>query len=145
MVIATKFGSNIENGKATGLNSRPERIRQVAEEQLVASAEADELRAAHARYFAAREGDVLALWDSPRQRDAYTWFTVEMANLRVAFRWAADHDDLDSAAAIAVCASILGSWVEQFEPGAWAEEIIEPAKAVEHRRLAQLYAVAARC
>src|ERR1700726_3836191 len=34
VVIATKFGSNFENGKATGLNSRPERIRQVAEESL---------------------------------------------------------------------------------------------------------------
>ena len=34
VVIATKFGSNIENGKPTGLNSRPERIRQVAEESL---------------------------------------------------------------------------------------------------------------
>ena len=34
MVIATKFGSNIENGKSTGLNSRPEHIRQVAEESL---------------------------------------------------------------------------------------------------------------
>src|SRR5882724_8611312 len=28
VVIATKFGSNFENGKPTGLNSRPERIRQ---------------------------------------------------------------------------------------------------------------------
>jgi len=27
VVIATKFGSNFENGKSTGLNSRPERIR----------------------------------------------------------------------------------------------------------------------
>src|SRR6516162_4381747 len=34
VVIATKFGSNFENGKPTGLNSRPERIRQVAEESL---------------------------------------------------------------------------------------------------------------
>ena len=34
VVIATKFGSNIENGKSTGLNSRPEHIRQVAEESL---------------------------------------------------------------------------------------------------------------
>ena len=34
VVIATKFGSNIEIGKPTGLNSRPERIRQVAEESL---------------------------------------------------------------------------------------------------------------
>jgi aryl-alcohol dehydrogenase-like predicted oxidoreductase len=34
VVIATKFGHNFENGKATGLNSRPERIRQVAEDSL---------------------------------------------------------------------------------------------------------------
>jgi len=34
VVIATKFGSNIENGKSTGLNSRPEHIRRVAEESL---------------------------------------------------------------------------------------------------------------
>src|ERR1700741_1495418 len=34
VVIATKFGSNIKYGKPTGLNSRPEHIRQVAEESL---------------------------------------------------------------------------------------------------------------
>ena len=34
VVIATKFGSNIENGKPTGLNSQPEHIRQVAEASL---------------------------------------------------------------------------------------------------------------
>src|ERR1700761_7497178 len=34
VVIATKFGSKIENGKSTGLNSRPEHILQVAEESL---------------------------------------------------------------------------------------------------------------
>jgi aryl-alcohol dehydrogenase-like predicted oxidoreductase len=32
--VATKFGFKIENGKSTGLNSRPERIRQVAEDSL---------------------------------------------------------------------------------------------------------------
>ena len=79
-----------------------ETIRQFAEEQLVQTGEADDARAAHARYFAGREADVLALWDSSRQRDAYDWFTAELANLRLAFRWAADHDDLDTAAAIAV-------------------------------------------
>jgi hypothetical protein len=122
-----------------------ETIRHFAEEQLVASGEADEVRATHSRFFAEQEANVLAQWDSPRQRESYYWFSLEVANLRAAFRWAADHDDLDSAAAIAVYASILGSWVEQFEPGAWAEEIIESARRVEHRRLAQLYAVAARC
>ena len=121
-----------------------EPIRQFAEEQLVASAEADAIRTAHAHYYAAMEGDVIALWDSPKQREAYEWFIVEMANLRAAFRWACDHGDLDSAAAIAVYASHLGFFVEQIEPGAWAEEIIEPARALQHPRLAQLYAMVAR-
>ena len=67
-----------------------------------------EVRAAHARYFAGRETDILALWDSPRQREAYDWFTAELANLRTAFRWAADHGDLDVAATIATYAAFLG-------------------------------------
>ena len=92
-------------------------------------------RDAHARYFAGREADVLALWDSPRQREAYDWFDVELANLRAAFRWAADHDDLDTAATIATYAAFVGTLVEQYEPLAWAEEIIEPARALQHRRL----------
>jgi predicted ATPase len=122
-----------------------ETIRQFAEEQLVASGEGDTARTAHARYFAGREADVLALWDSPRQREAYTWFTVELANLRAAFRWAADHADIDTAAAVAVYATVLGFWVEQHEPITWAEELIEPAKAVDHPRLAQLYVMAHQC
>ena len=67
-----------------------ETIRQFAEEQLVARGQASEIRAAHSRYFAGREPDIMALWDSPRQRQAYTWFTAELSNLRTAFRWAAD-------------------------------------------------------
>ena len=110
-----------------------ETIRQFAEEQLVASGEADEVRTAHARYFAGRETDILALWDSPRQREAYTWFTAELANLRTAFRWAADHGDLDAAATIADYAAFLGFWVETATSrSAWAEELIEPARAVDH-------------
>ncbi|MCD4851097.1 aldo/keto reductase [Arthrobacter sp. AK01] len=34
VVIATKFGWNIQGGKSVGLNSRPEQIRRVAEESL---------------------------------------------------------------------------------------------------------------
>jgi predicted ATPase/class 3 adenylate cyclase len=122
-----------------------ETIRQFAEEQLVASGAAEGVRAAHARHCANREADIMALWDSPRQRDAYEWFTVELANLRAAFRWAADHDDLDTAAAIAVNTTFLGWFVEQWEPIAWSEELIGPAKAVQHPRLAQLYVAATWC
>ena len=93
-----------------------ETIRQFAEEQLVAGGEATEVRTAHARYFAGREADILALWDSPRQREAYDWFTAELANLRTAFRWAADHGDLDVAATIATYVAFLGFLVENYEP-----------------------------
>ena len=122
-----------------------ETIRQFAEEQLVAGGAATEVRAAHSRYFAGREADILALWDSPRQLAAYGWFTVELANLRTAFRWAADHGDLDVAATLASFAGWLGFMVQTYEPIAWAEELIEPARAVEHPRLAFLYVIASRC
>ncbi|OBI24672.1 adenylate/guanylate cyclase domain-containing protein [Mycobacterium sp. E2238] len=113
-----------------------ETIRQFAEEQLIASGEADAVRTAHAHYFAGREADLMALWDSPRQREAYGWLTVELANLRIAFRWAADHGDLDAGAAIAAYAGLLGPFLENYEPIAWAEEMVGPLHAVEHPRLA---------
>jgi predicted ATPase/class 3 adenylate cyclase len=122
-----------------------ETIREFVEEQLVVSGAAEEVRAAHSRYFAGREADVLALWDSPRQREAYDWFITELANLRSAFRWAADHSDLDSAATTATYAAWLGVWVENHEPIAWAEELIEPARAVDHPRLPFLYVIASQC
>jgi hypothetical protein len=122
-----------------------ETIREFAEEQLVAHGAAATVRAAHAQYFAGREADLLALWDSRRQREAYDWFTVELANLRTAFRWAADHDDLDTAATIATLGAFLGFGIANYEPIAWAEELIEPASAIDHPRLATLYVIASLC
>ena len=122
-----------------------ETIRQFAEEQLVARGEASEVRDAHSRYFAGREADILALWDSPRQREAYDWFTIELANLRAAFRCATDRGDLDTAAAIASYAPLLGLQVHNYEPVAWAEQLIGPARAVDHPRLATLYVQASVC
>jgi predicted ATPase len=107
--------------------------------------EATEVRTAHARYFAGRETGIMALWDSPRQREAYDWFAAELANLRTAFRWAADHGDLDVAAAIATYAGHLGVCVENYEPDAWAEELIEVARAVDHPRLVFQYVTASLC
>jgi hypothetical protein len=122
-----------------------ETIRQFAGEQLVAGGSATEARTAHARHFAGREADILALWDSPRQREAYDWFTVELANLRSAFRWAADQSNLDVAAPIATWAAWLGFWMHNYEPIAWAEELIEPARTADHPTLAFLYAMASSC
>ena len=121
-----------------------ETIREFADEKLVARGEADAVRTAHARYFAGREADIMALWDSPRQPEAYDWFTSEVANLRTAFRWAADEGDLDAAAAIAVLAAFVGFFVEVYEPLSWAEELVQPGRAVDHPRLAALYLMASQ-
>jgi predicted ATPase/class 3 adenylate cyclase len=122
-----------------------ETIRQFVEEQLVAQGKAAAAHTAHARYFAGREADLVALWDSPQQREAYTWFATELANLRSAFRWAADHGDLDVAAPIAIYATLFGALVENYEPVAWAEELIERARVVNHARLPDLYVMATHC
>jgi predicted ATPase/class 3 adenylate cyclase len=122
-----------------------ETIRQFAEEKLVERGNAAAAGAAHAQYFASREVDVMALWNSPRQREAYEWFSTELANLRAAVRWASDEGDLDAAAAIAFFSGLLGFGVEKFEPVLWAETLIAPARAAQHARLPHLCLVASLC
>lgn len=122
-----------------------ETIRQFAEEQVVTSGAAAVVRTVHARYFAGRAADIVALWDSPRQPQAYEWFTTELANLRTAFRWAAGESDLDTAASIATYAGFFGYLLGNYEPIGWAEELIEPARAADHPRLAALCMVASFC
>ena len=122
-----------------------ETIRQFAAEQLGATGDEAAVRDAHAQHFAMLEESVLTVWDSQRQQEAFTWLTTELANLRAAFRWAADHNNLDLSAGIAVCAGFLGGWIELHEPCMWAEELIEAAKRSRHHKLGQLYVVAAEC
>lgn len=122
-----------------------ETIREFADEELLASGTAEDIRAAHARHFAEREEDVVRLWDGPRQPEAYRWLTTEMPNLRSAFRWAADHQELDTAATIASYVALFSWMIEIYEPITWVEELIEPARTSDHPRLAYLYVLAAQC
>ena len=143
LVRKSLLGANRSSGRTRF--SMLETIRQFADEQLLARGDESEIRTAHARYFAKREADVLALWDSPRQRDAYGWLTVELANMRAAFRWASEQDDLDTAAIIATYAAFLGALIHNHEPIAWAEELIQPARVIDHPRLAFVYVMASLC
>ena len=122
-----------------------ETIREFADEKLADRGDAEEVRDAHARHYANREAEIMALWDSPRQREAYAWFGTELANLRTAFRWAADHDDLDTAATLATFVGLIGFFTENYEPSTWAEELIESARFEDHPRLSWLYQVASVC
>ena len=71
--------------------------------------------------------------------------TGASSRIFAAFRWATDHGDLDGAAAIASYAGFIGLVTEKYEPFGWAEELIEPARAADHPRLAEVYAVASLC
>ena len=122
-----------------------ETIRQFAEDQLAVAGAGDEARDRHARHFAGKEAEILAIWNSADQRDANEWLDVELANLRTAFHWAADRGDIDNAAAIAVTGAFIGFWTLQPEPGGWSEALIDRAGAVDHPRLASLYAMASQC
>ena len=122
-----------------------ETIRQFGEDQLGASGLGDDTRDMHARYFAGQEPMFLALWAGPHQRDANDWLEQELANLRAAFRWATDHGDLETAAAIAIVGNVVGESVALHEPITWAEELLGPARLCNHRRLLALYSFGSRC
>ena len=118
-----------------------ETIRQFAEEQLAATDTIDEVRDRHAGYFAEQAIAHWDIWDGPGYDTAIEWVDTEFANLRAGFRWAADEGDLDTAAAIVMYSGFLGIMVENQEPVTWAEQVVEPARSADHRRLATLICV----
>jgi predicted ATPase len=122
-----------------------ETIRQFAQEQLAATGTIGEVRDRHARYFAQLAVAHWGMWDGPSQRGALDWVDAELANLRAGFRWAADQDDLATAAAIAAHTGMLGHTLQRFEPAGWAEEILEAATAAELAQLPRLYTAASFC
>lgn len=133
----------VDRSEKTARFSMLETVRQFAEEQLASGVAAEAVRNAHARYFAQLESAMMSVWDSPEQRDAYRRLAMELANLRTAFRWAADNGDIDVAATITTYVGLLSFGVENYEPIGWAEEVIEPAVAVDHPRVPSLYVIAA--
>jgi hypothetical protein len=122
-----------------------ETIRQFAQEQLAATGTIGEVRDRHASYFAQLAVAHWDMWDGPGQPVAVDWVDVEFANLRAAFRWAADQHDLATAAAIAAHTAMLALPLQRFEPAGWAEEILEAAKAAGLTQLPRLYTAASLC
>ena len=143
---ARRPGARVADRRPTGLGTDPlsmlETIRQFAEEQLVTRDDAEEVRIAHARHYAQRMHCPVGQPAAARGIHVVHRRTGQSAHC---FRWAADHGDLDVAATIATSTTLLGFGAENYEPIAWAEELIEPACAVDHPRLAALYVTAAQC
>ena len=115
-----------------------ETIRQFAETRLVESHEGAATRRNHARYMADDSDANFVLWRSPRQREAHDWLDREMGNLRVAFRWALQHADVDVAARIASNIGDLARFRLRDETAGWAAEVIDAARKARHPRLCVL-------
>jgi predicted ATPase/class 3 adenylate cyclase len=113
-------------------------IRSFGLELLQKTGEIDEVRRRHAAFFARQSGERFDVWRSAREGEAYAWLDLEIHNLRDAFRWACEHDDLDSAAWIASSVGDMGRFRLREEAAAWAEEIIDKARSARHPRLAIL-------
>ncbi len=122
-----------------------ETIRQFAEEQLAATGDVAEFRDAHARYFAAQAVRYCDIWDGPGQREALDWVDVEFANLRAGFRWAADHHDLEAAAAIAAHTTLMNNTLQRHESIGWAVELLDAATRADVPQLPRLYYAAGLC
>jgi len=122
-----------------------ETIRQFAEDQLVDSGLAGEVRDRHSTHFSDQAQARWDLWDSAEQRSSIDWVDTEFANLRTAFRWATDQGDLDAATAIAAHTAMLGHMLQRREPVGWAEEILDAAATAEVAQLPRLYTAAALC
>jgi predicted ATPase len=122
-----------------------ETIRHFAEEQLAAGGHIDAVRGRHARYYAEQAVANWDIWDGPRQSVALDWVEAEYSNLRTAFRWAADHGDLDTAVAVAAHTTPLGASQLRYEAVGWAVEILDAATAAQVRQLPRLYSAACYC
>jgi hypothetical protein len=92
------------------------------------------------------EAPVMALWNGPDQKQAHEWLDRDLGNLRAAFQWAAQRDDLDTAATIAVFAALLSNVSGlSAEPLTWAEQLLAAATPARHRLLLALYQAASGC
>ena len=122
-----------------------ETIRQFTEDHHATTDGLTESRDRHARHFASQAVTQFEKWDGPGFRGATDWVTVEFENLRAGFRWATDRGDLPTAAMIAAHTAVVASSVQQFEPIAWAEELLPAAATAQLTQLPRLYHAASHC
>jgi len=121
-----------------------ETIRQFGHGLLV-GAELEAARDRHAHFFARASQANYRVFMSARQREGIDWFENELANLRAAFRWSLDRDDVETAAIIATEAATIGQWRLNCEPTLWAIEALDRARGARIPMLAELLSAATQC
>ena len=119
-----------------------ETIRAYADERLAETDEREQARDRHATYVAGEAVRRWELWNGPEWRTQVDWVQTELANLRLAYRWSLDRGHVETAAAVAAHAALMGFSVELFETTGWAEGVLEVAEPADVRWLPRVYAAA---
>jgi predicted ATPase len=122
-----------------------ETIRQFAEEHLAATGSIEAVRDRHAAYFADRAVVQWGRWDGPHQPETLVWVDAEFANLRTAFQWATQRDDLVTATAVAAHTTMLAYGLQRHEPVGWAEQLLPAAAEAAVAQLPRLCTAASHC
>ncbi|MDX6216731.1 MAG: hypothetical protein QOG99_2315, partial [Frankiales bacterium] len=119
-----------------------ETIRQFAEDRLGETGLLERTRDRHAEYFSHESAARWEHWNGPGWRDAVDWVETELSNLRSGYQWSARRGELEVATDIVAHAALMGFSVQLFETLGWAEDLLEPARAKDVRRLPRLYTAA---
>jgi predicted ATPase len=122
-----------------------ETIRQFAEEQLAASGSIETVRDRHAAYYADQAVAQWERWDGPQQPETLAWVDAEFANLRAAFQWVSERNDLVTATAVAAHTTMLAYGLQRYESVGWAEQLLPAATDAGVPQLPRLYTAASHC
>jgi predicted ATPase/DNA-binding NarL/FixJ family response regulator len=119
-----------------------ETIRQFVADRLAASGTLNSRRDRHAALFADEAAARWERWNGPGWAAASGWIVTELANLRSAFRWSQRRGHIAIATDVAAHAALMGIAAQQFEPVAWATELLDAATHADVARLPRLYTAA---
>jgi hypothetical protein len=133
----------VAEDRRSGRNYRMlETLRQFATERLVALGDATRCER-HARYFCDWIERLAVQLRGPDEVDALVELDDRRDDLRAAFRWALDHEDVDTALRISASLVRESSRLD-FEPSDWASRSIELTGAERHPLVVDAIATAAQ-
>jgi predicted ATPase len=131
--LARKSLLTVDTGGEAARYGMLETIRQFATEKALAVLEVSRER--HALWFADESDRRFLQWRSPRESETYPWLEREIDNLRVAFRWALERNQIDPAARIASNVGDVARFMLREEAANWAAEVVDAARGARHPRL----------
>ncbi|MFQ5522774.1 MAG: BTAD domain-containing putative transcriptional regulator [Acidimicrobiia bacterium] len=124
--LSTLVGQSLVIAETSGIRTRYRLLETIRRFAVGRLGEAEpEVRKRHARHFAHRALVEAARLLTDEEGDAMVEVSSAYANLRAAFLWAIDNDDLDSASSIVAALADGGYWRSRNEVVSWSQALWE--------------------